>query len=263
MSQRATEIPFDLRAAIESIVTEDDEPVDNIPSAKQQRLLVTPLYDSWTPPPSEDAPPDEKDARRKFLADANIGIFSSPHLPPLVPDMFLSLDVETPYDWQAKENRSYFIWEFEKPPDVVVEIVSNLEGKEVDEKLRRYAQMDVSYYVVYDPQKLLIKDVLRVHERGFGRRYRQRTDYDLPDIGLSLTFWEGSYEDGQGSWLRWCDLQGNLIPTGAERAEREAERAAQAAERAKLEAERAVQAEERVARLAAKLRELGVDPDKV
>jgi hypothetical protein len=138
----------------------------------------------------------------------------------------------------------------------VVEIVSNTEGHELDEKLRHYARLDVSYYVVYDPQHLLMEDTLRVHERGFGRRYRRRDDYNLPDVGLSLTFWEGAYEDGQGSWLRWCDSQGKMIPTGAERAEREAERAVQAEERAEREAERA-------ARFAAKLRELGVDPDKL
>jgi Uma2 family endonuclease len=245
MSQTAVQDTFDWRAAIENLITEDDEPVDNIPSAKQQRLLVTPLYDNWTPPPSEEAPEE----KRKFLADSNIGIYRTPYDKPVAPDMFLTLDVETPFDWHARERRSYFIWEFEKPPDVVVEIVSNTEGHELDEKLRHYARLDVSYYVVYDPQHLLMEDPLRVHERGFGRRYRRRDDYNLPDVGLSLIFWEGIYEDGQGSWLRWCDSQGNMIPTGAERAVR-------AEERAEREAERA-------ARLAAKLRELGVDPDKL
>lgn len=231
MSQQTSEHIFDWRTAIENLITEDDEPVDKIPSAKQQRLLVTPLYDNWTPPPSEEAPGE----RRKFLADANVGIFRTPYDEPVAPDMFLSLDIETPFDWHAKENRSYFLWEFEKPPDVVVEIVSNTKGHELDEKLRYYARLDVSYYVVYDPLHLLMEDPLRVHERGFGRRYRRRDDYNLPDVGLSLTFWEGVYEDGKGSWLRWCDSQSNLIPTGAERA----------------------------ARLAAKLRELGIDPDEV
>ncbi|MGE0132611.1 MAG: Uma2 family endonuclease [Blastocatellales bacterium] len=238
MSQPAAEILLDWQAAIENLITEDDKPVDNIPSAKQQRLLVTPLYDSWTPPPSEEAPNE----KRKFLADSNIGIYRTPYDDPVAPDMFLTLDVETPFDWHAKENRSYFIWEFEKPPDVVVEIVSNKVGHELDEKLRHYARLDVSYYVVYDPQHLLMEDTLRVYERGFGRRYRRRDDYSLPDVGLSMTFWEGVYEDGRGVWLRWRNSQGDLIPTGAERA---------------------VQAEERAERLAARLRELGVDPDQV
>jgi hypothetical protein len=261
MSQQTAEHSFDWRAAIEHLVTEDDEPVDNIPSAKQQRLLVTPLYDTWTPPRGdEDETPGEK---RKFMADANIGIFRSPYDPPIVPDMFLSLDIETPFDWHAKENRSYFLWKYDKPPDVVVEIVSNTKGHELDEKLRHYARLEVSYYVVYDPQHLLMKDPLRVYERGFGRRYRRRDDYNLPDAGLSLTLWEGVYEGGQGSWIRWLDSQGNLIPTGAELATQATECAQREAERAQREAERATQAEDRAARLAAKLREMGIEPDEV
>ena len=51
------------------------------------------------------------------------------------------------------------------------------------------------------------------------------------------------------SWLRWWDRDGNLLLTGAERAEQEKQRAEQERQRAE--------------RLAAKLRELGVDPDEV
>lgn len=57
--------------------------------------------------------------------------------------MFLSLDVTVAQDWWRKEHRSYMVWEFGKPPDLVLEIVSNTEGKEHAEKLRRYAWMRV------------------------------------------------------------------------------------------------------------------------
>src|SRR5262249_51272986 len=169
----------------------------------------------------------------------------SPYEPPIVPDMLLSLDIE-PFDPRLKEKRSYFLWEFGKPPDVVVEIVSNTKGHELDEKLRHYARLDVTYYVVYDPERWLMEDTLRVYERNFDRRYRRRDDYKLPDVGLGLTFWEGVYEGEQGSWLRWLDSQGKLILTGAERA-------TELSERVERESER-------IARLAAKLRELGIDP---
>lgn len=233
---------FDWEAILADIITEDDQPVDNIPASKQQRLLLAPLYDSWTPQPHED-PDENKDENesepRKFMADVNVGVFTKPDNNPLVPDMFLSLDVETPFDWKTRLHRSYFVWHFGKPPDVVVEIVSNQEGHELDTKLKRYAQMDVLYYVVYDPERLLSDDVLRVYERGFvGRRYRRRTDYLLPEIKLSLTFWQGTFEDGKGEWLRWCDAQGHVIPTGAERAAKAESRAMQVeAENTRLQVE--------------------------
>ncbi len=92
---------------ISQIVTEDDAPVDDLFSAKQQRLLVEPLYSSWQ-------------QANSFLADANMGVFSAVHRPPIVPDMFLSLDVKVAENWWAKEHRSYFMWKFGKPPDVAV-----------------------------------------------------------------------------------------------------------------------------------------------
>jgi Uma2 family endonuclease len=57
-----------------------------------------------------------------------VGVFALARNPAIVPDVFLSLDVEVPHDWWQKEHRSYLLWEFGKPPDVVIEIVSNTEG---------------------------------------------------------------------------------------------------------------------------------------
>ncbi|MGE0825214.1 MAG: Uma2 family endonuclease [Candidatus Binatia bacterium] len=238
--------------AINNLETEDETPVDNLFSAKQQRLLTRALYSSWTPPAREDS----SEIRRVFLADANVGVFYSPHHSPLVPDFFLSLDVQPHQDWYAKEHRSYFVWEFEKAPDVVVEIVSNRKGGELNEKLRRYAQIDVTYYVVYDPQRLLSQDAVRVYERGFGKRYRLRKDLQLPEVGLSVTLWEGEFEGHTNTWLRWCDAAGNVIPTGEERAMR-AEARVTSETTARQEAEaRAAHAEAELARLREELERL-------
>jgi hypothetical protein len=35
---------------IQGLITEDDTPVDNLPSEKQQRLLTEPLYSAWAGP---------------------------------------------------------------------------------------------------------------------------------------------------------------------------------------------------------------------
>jgi hypothetical protein len=48
--------------------------------------------------------------------------------PPVVPDTLLSLDVDFPEDLQLKHNRSYFVWEYGKVPELVIEVASNLEG---------------------------------------------------------------------------------------------------------------------------------------
>ncbi|MEW6210208.1 MAG: Uma2 family endonuclease [Acidobacteriota bacterium] len=252
MSKALAETPVDLSEMIEHLVTEDDEPVDNFFSAKEQRLLANSLYASWTPPPSKDHPKK----RRRFLADVNVGIFFALHQPPLVPDFFLSLDVEPHRDWHRKEHRSYFVWEFGKVPEVVIEVVSNRKGGELTAKLRDYAQMGVNYYVVHDPERQLSKDALRVYELGFGKRYRLREDKRLPDLGLSLTLWRGMFEGKEEEWLRWMDAKGRLIPTGEERAASAEKRATNAEKRASSAEKRAASAEKRASDAEAEIERL-------
>ncbi len=252
-----------IRPDISHIETEDDEPVDNLPSEKHQRLLVEPLYSSTI-------------LARPFLAAANVGIFDGINDTPIVPDMFLSLGVQVADDWWAKENRSYFVWEFGKRPDVVIEIVSNRKGGEGSRKFSRYARLGVPYYVIFDPLHQLHENELRVYELQAGE-YLLRPDAQCPHVGLGLTIWEGAYEDKQDRWLRWCDLAGNVLPTGAEQAaaaqqqatvaQQQATAAQQQATVAQQQAaaaqQQAAQERQRAELLAAKLRELGVNPDEL
>jgi Uma2 family endonuclease len=260
------ELIADVEAYMETLVTEDDTPVDNWFSERQRPLLVETL-DNWHPV-------DETGAPRKFLAGSDVGVFWMLRQPPLVPDAFLSLDVqldiETPSDWWRKKNRSYFVWEHGKAPEVAIEIVSNQKGNETGTKLRDYALMGVIYYVVFDPGLHLKDELIRVFKLE-GRHYVRYHDLYFPDLGIGLTLWEGSYRASPpATWLRWCDKTGTVFPTGAElateakaKAAHEAERAVQEAERAAHEAERAAHEAEKARLLAAKLRELGVDPDQV
>lgn len=243
---------------VQQLITEDETPVDNLPSEKQQRLLTEPLYSSWGGPGAE----------RPFLAAANVGVFAQVRNPAIVPDVFLSLDVEVAQDWWQKEHRSYFLWEFGKPPDVVIEIVSNTEGGEADEKLQKYARMRVSYYVIYDPQRQIMADVLTLY-RLQDTHYVRQESAQLPALKLGLTLWEGTFEAKDDVWLRWVDEHGVLIPTGKERADQAEknfvqaeERAEQAEQRAGQAEQRAEQAEQRAARLAALLRQAGIDPEQ-
>jgi len=218
MPQTLSDSAYETTNLTENLVTEDDEPVDNLFSAKQQRLLVESLYSSWKPVNEETG------EKRFFFADSNIGLFFSLHQPPLVPDMFLSLDVETPANLDLNAHRSYFVWEFGKVPDVAVEIVSNRKGNELTSKLRDYAQIGVTYYVVLDPFTSLGETALQVYELGFGKRLRQKGDAILNEVGLEARIWHGDFEGISGEWLRWYDLEGNLSLTGKESAEKMAQR---------------------------------------
>ena len=146
---------------------------------------------------------------------------------------------------ESWKERWYFVWQFGKLPEVVVEIVSNREGGELGERFQRYRRMRVSYYVGYDPFHALGEPVLRSFAtRGDGYVPVERPWFE--SIRLGLIEWDGVFEGLQGRWLRWCTLDRRVVSTGAERAE-----SAEA---------RAGIAEARAERLAARLRELGVDP---
>lgn len=237
--------PHELAPQIDELVIEDDTPVDNFFSAKLQRLLIEILYSSWA----------SLGMNRPFVADADIGIFSSVNRPPIVPDVFVSLDVEAPQDFREKKNRTYLVWEFGKSPDIVVEIVSNRVGNELGSKLQDYARLGVTYYVVFDPLQQLGNTVLHVFGLNQGEYERLEQPW-LTRVGLGLTLWEGTFEDVTATWLRWCDRNGQVLPTGAERA-------VQAEAEATKANAKATEAEAKAAKLAEQLRVLGVDPDQI
>ena len=138
----------------------------------------------------------------------------------------------------------------------MVEVVSNREGGEDSDKLRKYEVIGVPYYVIFDPWRLLSERMLRIHQfAGTGKGYIEQIGGLLDTIGLGLTLWQGEYEDMEALWLRWTDREGRLIPTSAEWARREQQRATEAEQHAEQERQRAE-------RLAARLRELGVEPSE-
>jgi Uma2 family endonuclease len=242
----------DLDLDISHLITEDDQPVDNLPSEKQQRLLTEPLYSASFKPKDTDT----------FLVAANVGIFYSTHKSPLVPDVFLSLGVQIADNWWEKKNRSYFTWEFGKPPEVVIEIVSNRVGNELGSKLRDYAQIGVKYYIVFDPSGQLSRVPLQVYQLQ-GMFYVVMETTWLEQVGLGVTLWEGTFEAKTDVWLRWCDQEGQVISTGAEKAHQEHQRAEQESQRAEQVALELQQERLRSERLAAKLQALGIDPDSL
>jgi len=231
------ELPIKLD--ISHLITEDDTPVENFLSEKNQRLLAEPLYSARPAGLTSE----------KFIVAANVGIFYLLHEQAIVPDVFLSLDVQMPASWEAKEHRSYLIWEFGKPPEVVIEIVSKTPGKENTDKLKRYERIGVDYYVIFDPYRHLNANLLTVYERRGGRLEAMNRPWFFASVGIGVMLWHGVYETQRGLWLRWCDQDGNPIPTGAELAQQERARADQ-------EATARAEAEAEIARLQAELARL-------
>ncbi|NJL46570.1 MAG: Uma2 family endonuclease [Leptolyngbyaceae cyanobacterium SM2_5_2] len=261
---------------ISHLVIEDDTPVDNFQSEIQQRLLVEPLYSSEALP----AP---------FLAAANVGLFYKLKGEPVVPDVMLSLGVQRAADFSERRNRTYLTWEFGKLPEVCIEIVSNQEGDEVtlSQKSRQkgkniakkalYAQIGIRYYAVFDPLRHIqgVNDMDGALLRVWSVVASGYTELTLASgilhpgevvwldaVGLGLTLWEGPFEDDiPRLWLRWCNRNGEVIPTGAEgqrtaRQQAEAER-----QRAETERQRAEAEHQRAERLAERLKALGIEPE--
>src|SRR5579871_1595566 len=150
---RPWEIPPEVIPDIDSIEIEDGAPVESIFVEKQYRLLTETLYASWTGP-GED---------RSFMVCANVGLFYQAGHPPLVPDVMLSLGVDVG-DLSQKEYRSYFLWVRGKPPDVVIEIVSDTRGGEDSHKMSEYARIGIAYYAIYDPLGLVSEEEFRAFE---------------------------------------------------------------------------------------------------
>jgi hypothetical protein len=73
-------------------------------------------------------------------------------------------------------------------------------------------------------------------------------------MGVELGIWQGTYQNMELPWLRWWDLDGNLLLDGHETAEYERQRAESERQQAENEKEKSY-------RLIAQLRALGVEPE--
>ncbi|NES65227.1 MAG: Uma2 family endonuclease [Okeania sp. SIO2D1] len=187
-----------------NMILEDNAPLDSFINEKQQRLLTTVFYSGAEIP-----------INVPFIVAANVGLFSHVRDSGIVSDVFLSLNIIGSEEWWERNVRSYLFWEFGNPPDVVIEIVSPTPGNELGNKLTDYAQLKIPYYVVYDPLQKLSETVLQVFQLQFNS-YIPKNDAWFADVNLGLTLWNGRFENINGTWLRWCDVDGNVIKTGDE-----------------------------------------------
>jgi Uma2 family endonuclease len=163
--------------------------------------------------------------------------------------------------------RSYVLWREYVAPLIVLELASG-DGSEERDTTPLTGKFWV-YERVIRPAFYGIFGVnsgsLEVYHWVDGSYQRlasnERGHYPIAPFGVELGVWQGSYQNQPGLWLRWWDLQGDLLLIGTERAEQERQRAEQEHESAEQERQRAEQERQRADRLAQRLRELGIDPD--
>jgi Uma2 family endonuclease len=217
----------------------DDTPVDNELQELLPSLLKSILQILWA-------------ERMDWFFGIDMAIYSHPEQPPIVPDGFLSLNVERFYDEELRP--SYVLWEEKVPPILVIEIVSTTPGSEYTHKLDAYEEMGVFYYVIYNPKRRR-KPKLEIHKLVDGRYELQEANpLWMPEIGLGIGSERVNYSGLVRDWLCWYDDNNQRYLTPGEQIALERQRISMERQRADNESQRAD-------RLAAKLRALGIDPD--
>jgi Uma2 family endonuclease len=173
--------------------------------------------------------------------------------------------------------RSYVLWKECVRPLVVIEYVSD-DGREEHDttpntgKFWVYEQaIGASFYVIFDPQRSALEVWQLVNGRYQALKPSAEGRYLIAPLRVEVGVWEGTFRNLAGAWLRaWEPATGRMLPLLREQAD-----AAEAGlEETRLllteqvnktdsERKRADEQSRRAELLAARLRELGINPDEV
>lgn len=194
--------------------------------------------------------------RQDFYACGNLTVYYSPRQRKSEqfrgPDFFVVLGTE------RKPRKSWVVWEENgKYPNVIVEILSRATA-DTDRGLKKQIYQDIfrtPEYFWFDPEHLEFKGFQLVG--GVYQELQPNAEGCLWSKQLELSL--GVHD----SKLRLFSPEGQMIPTPEEAADQERQRAEQERQRAEQEKQRAEQEKQRSDRLAAKLRELGIDPSEL
>ena len=153
------------------------------------------------------------------------------------PDVFVTFGIERRF-------RDYYLtWEEGKSPDVVFEITSkSTRSEDIKKKMSLYRDvLKVPEYFLFDPNQDYLTPSLQGYRLDQGRYEVIGTvGGRLPSQGLGL------HLERVGTQLRLVDpATGQRLPTAAERAEAERQRAEQEHQRAEGERQRAEEAQNR------------------
>jgi Uma2 family endonuclease len=247
----------------------DGKPVENSFEHPQSALLSDVLL-----PVLSRLHPDEN-----YFVGADTGIYWAHTKPdPLEgcksPDWYYVPNVSRLRDGILR--RSYVMWNEGVRPLIVFEYVSDDGANERDTtphtgKFWVYERgICATYYAIWD----VPRSTLEVYELVRGNYQLLQPDshgrYWIPEMEVSFGIWHGEYHGYDTEWLRAWDQSGELLPTASElgeqhrlRANAERQRAEVEKQRAEAEKQRAEVEKQRAEKLAAKLREIGIDPDSV
>ncbi len=220
---------------------DDETPVDNELQYLIPGLLKAILALIWA-------------ERWDWFFGVDMGIYYDPKKPAIVPDGFLSLGVERFIDEILR--LSYVLWEENKLPTMVLEVVSQTYRGEYSTKKEFYAELEILYYVVYNPHRRR-KAPLEVYKLVNGEYALQSGNpVWLPEIGLGIGHERGTYQGIIREWLYWYNESGKRFFTPEERINEAEERITEVEQRRQ-------EAENRAQMLAERLKALGVDPDSL
>lgn len=161
-------------------------------------------------------------------------------------------------------------------PPLVIEYVSG-DGSEERDRTPSHGKFWVyekaikaPHYLIWSPNEERIEAFELKGTRYAPMAANTLGRFHVPPLGVDFGIWDGEYLGYPGPWLRAWSEDGRLLLSGDEgqseergRAEAEKTRANTELKRANAEKLRAEAEKRRADALAAKLRELGVDPDGV
>ncbi|BAY63245.1 hypothetical protein NIES22_33310 [Calothrix brevissima NIES-22] len=232
--------PLHCLPSSEELPNSDDNPVDNQLQHLISALLESTLAINWS-------------ERWDWFFGVNMGIYYDPNQPALVPHGFLSLGVKRFVDENLR--LSYVLWEEERSPILALEVVSQIHQGEYSSKKEFYAKkLGVLYYVIYNPFRRK-KPALEVYQLVDGEYLLMSGNpVWLPQIGLGIGRERGIYQGIVREWLYWYDEKGEKLLTPDERIQ-------EAEEQANFQAQQRLAAEQQVLLLAARLKDLGIEPE--
>ncbi|GBF82595.1 Uma2 family endonuclease [Aphanothece sacrum] len=186
----------------EDLPDSDDTPVDNQLQHLIPGLLEVVLALIWS-------------EKMNWFFGVDMGVYYDPNQPAIVPDGFLSIGVPRIIDEDLR--LSYVLWEEQKLPIFVLEVVSQTRRGEYSTKKKFYAEMGILYYVIYNPLRKR-KPRLEVYKLNNGQYILQSGEVIwLPELELGIGKELGSYQGIYREWLYWYDLTGKRYEIPEER----------------------------------------------